>query len=256
MLKRLLAVCAVMAATMSAFGQTADEIIEKNLKAMGGIEKLKALKSVRLEGRMTIGPIEAPFTMIKSRPSNMRLEFTIQGMTGTQAFDGTTGWTMMPFMGKKDPEKMPAEQLDLVKSEADFDGQLIDYKHKGTAIELAGKEDVNGTPAYKLKLTAKDGHTETIYFDASSFLRIKSESTRKVQGQELQTEETLGNYKEFGGILFAMSIEDKVKGQASGQAVIIEKVELNPTLAADTFTIPAPKKPAPAEEKPAEPKQN
>ncbi|PYQ28666.1 MAG: hypothetical protein DMF56_15650 [Acidobacteria bacterium] len=251
MQKRSLFTLAVaLLVSLSAFAAdlTVDEIIAKNFDAMGGKDKLAAMKSVRFTGKMSMGPMEAPISMTKKRPEMMRLDFTIQGMTGTQAFDGTNGWVVMPFLGKKDPEAMNADQLKEAKEEADFDGPTWNYKDKGNKVELLGKADIEGTPAYKLKITTKAGTESTVYIDADSFLEVKSESKRTVQGQEVESETTLGNYQEFGGIMFPTSMEMKAKGAPGAQTITIEKVEINPAVADDTFKMPAAKK---AEEKPA-----
>ena len=78
--------------------------------------------------------------MLAKRPNKSRTEFTVQGMTGMQAYDGKNAWMVMPFMGKKDPEAMPAEGTKLVAEESDFDGPLVDWKEKGHKVELVGKE--------------------------------------------------------------------------------------------------------------------
>jgi outer membrane lipoprotein-sorting protein len=250
--KFVLAFCATALVGVSAFGQTADELIDKNMKAHGGADKIKALKSVRMTGKMKFGPVEAPFTISKARPEAFRVDFTVQGMTGSQAFDGKTGWAVMPFMGKKDPEKMSDDQVKDVKEEADFDGPLVDYKAKGNKVELLGKADVQGTSAYKLKVTLKDGGEQTIYLDADSFLEIKTEAKRTVQGQEVETETSIGNYKEVEGMLFATQIENTMKGkEGMGQTITIDKIELNPSIDAATFVMPQVAA-APA----AEPKKN
>jgi outer membrane lipoprotein-sorting protein len=220
---------------------TVDQILAKNAEAKGGIDKLKALQSVRFSGKMTLGGgMEAPITMTKTRPEKMRLDFTVQGMTGTQAYDGTTGWMVMPFMGKKDAEPMTGDMLKDVKEQADFDGPFIDYAKKGYTIALLGMGEVEGTKAYKLKLS-RDGNDTVIYIDSDSFLDIKAESKRKVQGQEIEAETSYGNYQEFEGLLFPTQIEMKPKGAPAGQTITIEKVELNPTVADDIFTMPAKK---------------
>jgi outer membrane lipoprotein-sorting protein len=233
--RSLITLAAALFVSLSAFAAdlTVDEIIAKNFEAMGGKDNLAAM--------------EAPISMTKKRPEMMRLDFTIQGMTGTQAYDGTTGWFVMPFLGKKDPETMSADQLKETKEEADFDGPTWNYKEKGNKVELLGKADIEGTPAYKLKITTKAGTESTVYIDADSFLEVKSESKRTVQGQEVESETILGNYQEFGGLMFPTSLEMKPKGAPAGQTITIEKVEVNPTIADDTFKMPAKK----AEEKPA-----
>ncbi|MFP5247876.1 MAG: outer membrane lipoprotein-sorting protein [Thermoanaerobaculia bacterium] len=225
---------------------TVDEILAKNAEAKGGIEKLRALKSVRFTGKLSLGGgLEAPLTLVKSRPENMRLDFTLQGLTGTQAYDGTNGWMVMPFLGKKDAEAMSAEMLKDAREQADFDGPFIDSEKKGYKIELLGDAEVSGTKAYKLKLT-REGNETLFYIDATSFLDIKTESKRKMQGQEVEAETTMGNYREFEGLLFPTSIEMKAKGAPAGQTITIEKVELNPAIETDLFTMPKKAEAAPA----------
>jgi outer membrane lipoprotein-sorting protein len=241
----------LVALSMQAAELTVDEILAKNAEAKGGMEKLRAVNSVKLTGKMSLGGgMEAPITLTKKRPEMMRMDFTFQGMTGTQAYDGTTGWMVMPFMGKKEPEAMSADMLKEVKEQADFDGPFVDYAKKGNKVELLGKADIEGTPAYKLKLTTKDGTESIVYLDADSFLEIKTESKRKIQGQEMEGETTFGNYQEVEGLLFPMSMEMKAKGMPGGQTITLEKIELNPKLDDESFKMPAKK----AEAAPAAPK--
>jgi outer membrane lipoprotein-sorting protein len=248
--KLMLSLCAVALLTVSAFGQTADELLEKNFKAMGGKDKLKALQSMRMTGKMKMGPMEAPLTIVKARPSEMRVDFTIQGMTGTSAYDGSTGWQLMPFGGNKDAQRLTEEQLKDMRVDADFDGPTFDYKAKGNKVEYVGKVDVEGTPAYKLHVTTKEGKESNIYLDAESYLEIRSESTRNVQGQDLEMVTTIGDYKTVDGFTFPYSMESVVKGKESlgGQAVTIEKIELNPKVEKSMFAMPAPAAAAPKPE--------
>jgi outer membrane lipoprotein-sorting protein len=241
--RTLMTFAAVLLVSLSAYADlTVDEILAKNFAAKGGVEKLKALQSVRFSGKMSLGGgMEAGFSMTKKRPEMMRLDFTVQGMTGSQAYDGTSGWALMPFMGKKEAEPMSGDMLKDAKEQADFDGPTWDYKAKGNTVELLGKADVEGTPAYKLKVATKDGLDTILYIDAETFLEVKAEATRKVQGQEVESETTFGNYQDFNGLLFPTSIESKAKGAPAGQTFTIEKVEVNPTVSDDTFKMPAKK---------------
>jgi outer membrane lipoprotein-sorting protein len=243
--KFVFALCAAALLAASASAQTADELVAKNIKARGGMEKMKAIQSMKITAKMKMGPMEAPVTISKKRPENFRVEFTVQGMTGIQAYDGTTGWAVMPFMGKKDPEAMSADTLKDFKDDADFDGPMVDYKAKGNKVEYVGKEDVQGTPAYKLHVTTKDGNETNVYLDADSYLEIKTDSKRKIQGQEIESETTLGDYKDAGGVLFPMSIESHAKGREGAQSIVIEKIEINPpSIDAALFHMPEVKKPA------------
>lgn len=235
----ILATALLLAFSLQAADLTVDEILAKNTEAKGGLEKLRALQSLRFTGKMAMGGMEAPFSMTKKRPEMMKIEFTVQGMTGSQAYDGSKGWMIMPFYGKKDPEEMSGDMLREFKEEADFDGPFVDYAKKGHKVELLGKADVEGTPAYKLKLTKKEGSESTVYIDAETFLEVKVEAKRKIQGQEVDTETTYSNYQEIDGYLFAFALESKTKGAPSGQTFTLEKAEINPTVDDASFQMPA-----------------
>jgi hypothetical protein len=246
MKKLSLSVCALFLA-VSAFAQTADEIVEKHIKAMGGMDKIKAVQTVKATGKMKMGPMEVPITLTKARPESVRMDFTVQGMTGSQAYDGTTGWAVMPFMGKKEPEKMSDDMLKAIKEEADFDGSLVDYKTKGNTVEYLGKVDVEGSPAYKLKVVTKNGTESIDYLDADSYLVIKSEGKRKVQGQEMESESVIGDYKDVGGVMYPHSIQSHPKGapEGQGQSITIEKYEINSKVDNAVFKMPEVKKEEP-----------
>ena len=239
--------------------QSVDEILAKYVQARGGTEKLKSVKTIKTTATMTMGPgMEFPGTVIQKRPDLARLEFTAQGLTVVQAYDGKQAWQIMPFMGKKDPEPMAAEEAKETEEMADVDGPLVDYKSKGHQVELLGKEKVEGTDAYKLKLTLRNGDVQTVYLDADSFLQIKEVDKRTVRGTEQETESAIGDYKEVNGILFPFAIENSVKGSDQKQKITISKIELNVPVDDSIFKMPAaaPKADAPKTDapKPVQPK--
>jgi outer membrane lipoprotein-sorting protein len=229
-----------------ASAETVDELIAKNVAAKGGLDRIKAVQSLRLTGKMTVGPgMEAPATIELKRPNKMRLDLTYQGMSLVQAFDGKAGWQIIPFQGNPNPEPMSPEDLQDAEENADMDGPLVDYKAKGHEVELVGKEKVEGTDTYKIKVTRKTGKLEYIYLDAESYLEIKGESKRMVRGTEQEAEQTIGDYKEVGGILYPHALEGGPKGRPERQKITIEKVEQNPALDDARFAMPA-KKDVPA----------
>ena len=235
------------------WAQTADEIIAKNVQARGGMEKLKSVKSIKSTATMAMGPgMEAPGVLIQKRDNLARLEFTIQGLTAVQAYDGKNAWQVMPFMGKKDAELMSADESKEVEEMADIDGPMVDYKSKGNQVELLGKEKLEGTDAYKLKVTLKNGDVQTVYIDADSFLEIKEETKRMVRGSEMVVESSIGDYKEVGGIIFPFAEESGMKGSPQKQKLTITKIELNVPVDEAIFKMPP--APAPAPAKPETPK--
>jgi outer membrane lipoprotein-sorting protein len=243
---------AVAVLAPAVWAQTADEIVAKNIQARGGSDKLKSVQSIKSTATIAMGPgMEAPGVLIQKRGNLARLEFTVQGLTAVQAFDGKNAWQIMPFTGKKDPEPMSADEAKEVEEMADLDGPLVDYKSKGHRVELLGKEKIEGTDAYKLKVSLKNGDVETVYLDADSFLEIRDETKRTVRGSEQVEESEIGDYKEVGGILFPFASESGIKGSPQKQKLTITKIELNVPADDSIFKMPPP---PPAPEKPDTPK--
>lgn len=224
---------------------TVDEVIAKNIEARGGLEKMKAVKTVKMTAKIMNQGMEVPGTMELKRPNMIRMAFTIQGQEIIQAFDGENGWMIMPLMGVKDPQKMSDEDVKEIKEQADFDGPLVDYKDKGNTVELMGKEDVEGTSAYKLKVTLKSGDVRYIYIDADSFLELKTTTMIKREGNEMQVDSYSGDYKEVDGMMLPFSIETKVKDQTVSQ-ITIDKIEMGAAIDDADFKMPAVTQSAPS----------
>ena len=220
--------------------QTVDDVLAKYYDACGGLDKLKKLNTMRVTGTITMGQgMEAPFTIERKRPGMRRMEFTLQGMTGIQAFDGTRTWSVMPFMGKKDPEIGSDEDNKNAQEDADFDGALVDWKSKGHTVELVGKEAVEGADAYKLKVTKKNGNIEYDYLDAETYLLVKTEGKVKRRGTEMEGETTFSDYKDVDGYMEPFSMESGAKGMPQKQKLTFSKVELNVALDDARFAVPA-----------------
>jgi outer membrane lipoprotein-sorting protein len=233
-----------------AWAQTVDELIAKNVEARGGLEKMKAVKSIRMTGKMTMGPgMEAPISLELKRPNSVRMEFTIQGNTGVQAYDGKDGWSIDPFGAKQEAEPLSADDMKDIEEQADLDGPLVDYKAKGHTVELLGKEKVEGSDTYKLKITLKSGDIRYQFLDADTFLTIREESKRMVRGTEQEVESTVGDYKDVGGgLLMPHSIQNGAKGRPEKQNIALETVELNPNLDDARFKMPEAPKAEPAKQ--------
>lgn len=227
--------------------QTVDELIEKSLQASGGRQKIEAVKSFRMAGKM-VAPqgMEIPVVIEFKHPDKIRSEAVIQGMTMVQALNGTEGWMVAPFMGKKDPEKMSAEDAKQAAEQMDSNPMYLmtQYKEKGHTIEYAGKEDLEGTPAYKLKVTKKNGDVLHVYLDAESYLPVKTSGKSTMQGQMVESDTTLGDYKAVDGVLFPHSNETQVKGMPGKMTMTISKIEVNPAIDDSRFAMPVMEKPA------------
>jgi len=216
---------------------TADDIIAKNVEARGGLDALHAVKSAVITGTMAMMGMEAPFSMTFMRPMKVRMEFTVQGVTGIRAYDGETGWEVMPFMGKKEPAKVSEDDLKDLEDQADFDGPFVNYKDKGHTVELEGKVEEDGTEAYKIKLTKKNGDVEYHYFDTDSCLEFKVEGKRDIRGTETEYATVVGDYKKVGAILLPHSMESSF-GENFTQTITLTDVKLNADVSPGTFAMP------------------
>ena len=244
---RILLATAALALASVAPAQTLDEILAKNFEAKGGLAKIRAVQSMRVTGKITLGPgMEAPAVIEQMRGDKVRMDITFQGMVLTpMVLNGSTGWKLMPIQGNPNPEALSPEEMKDALEQADMDGFLIDYKAKGHAVEYLGKEKVEGTDAYKLKVTMKSGDLRTVYIDTDSNLEIKLESKSKRRGVDVEGDTILGDYKEVDGLIMAHSVDSGQKGAPGRQVITITKIEINPKLEDARFVMPA-KKDAPA----------
>ena len=251
-----LAGLALLATPLSA--QTADEIIAKYVKTVGGMDKIQAVTTLRRTGKFTGGGgFEAAVLQENKRPTKVREEFSLQGMTGINAYDGKTGWKIEPWQGKKDPEALSEEEMKQIVEDADFDEPLVNYQQKGNKVELVGTDQVEGTDAYKLKVTLASGDVRYYYVDTDYYVPIKIEMKRMIRGAEQEFETSLGDYKEVAGWYLPYAMESNVRGSDNKQKVTFEKIEANVALDDQRFEKPAPgaKPPEPAPAKPPETKK-
>jgi hypothetical protein len=239
-LRYCLPLLAFAAAAPRARALTLDEILQKNLAARGGAEKIAALKSVRFTGKMKFSGWGGEFELNKlvARPGRLRDEQTMQGLTQITAWDGSEGWTISPFGGRKDPEKMSADEAKELAESADLDGPLIGWKEAGSKIEYLGTEDVDGTEALKLKVTLKNGDLKFVYLDPDYFLEIRITSRQTVRGVEYDSEVDLGDYAQVEGVWFPMAIEAGQKGGPKGAKTGYTKAEANVAVDEKQFQFP------------------
>ena len=225
----------------TARAQELDEVLGHHYEAMGGLEATKAVQAVRATGAVKVPAqgLEFPIVSYQMRPDRARVEQTVQGATVVQAYDGEQAWMVNPFTGSKDAQPLPAEQAkDLVRG-ADIDGPLYDAAEKGHRLALAGVEDVDGAPAYKVQVTYEDGDEVFYFLDREHYVPLMRASTQNVQGKEMQVAHVFGDYREVEGLLMPFSVEIRVGGQTASH-MTVERYEVNPELDPSLFTMPAP----------------
>ncbi len=236
-----LAAAAMGMAASGAKAQTVDEVIAKNIQARGGLEKLKAVKTLRTTVKFSDGSFRAEFRQQNKRADKVREEFIVQGMAQIQAYDGKTGWQISPFQGRKDPDLMSADDMKGLIVDADIDGPLVDYKEKGHKAELVGHDAVEGTNCYKIKLSMKNGDVRYYYLDTDSFLELKIEIQTTIRGALQESEQYFGDYEQVNGVYYPFAVEQAQKGSSSRSQFSVEKIEQNVSLDDGLFAMPATK---------------
>ena len=230
--------------SFSLLAETLDEILAKNYESKGGLEKLKSIKTVQIKGKIVqaMMNMEMPLNVWYKKPNKIRMESEFQGRMVIQGYDGKIAWWIMPFLGSEDPQEMAEEQAKEVKDMAESMDPLVDYKEKGYKLELVGKEDMEGTEVYKLKMIKKDNKEEFFYLDTESGIELKSSSYVKRGENEILVETFFGDYQEVDGIMMAFQMEVKTDNQTS-VTMTFEEFKFNEKMDDALFVMP-PKKEA------------
>lgn len=236
---------------LPAHAEDAQSIIAKNTAARGGAEALAAMHSIKLEGRAIFpGNFEVAYNEWRTIDPNPRgrIVFSLQGLDLIQAFDGKSAWKVNPFNGRKDAENMSADETRQAADNISIFGPLLAAAKDGSTVTYLGREDFDGTDAYKLRVAQKDGDEFTYWLDPDTMLEIKILERRKIRGAEQVTETELGDYEKVGGVYFPMSLETWTQGQTNQKSqIIVNTATANPPLTDDLFNAPAsPAKPTTA----------
>jgi hypothetical protein len=220
---------------------TVDELVAKNIEAKGGATALDNLQTLRVTGKLLLpvqGQIELAYLQIKKRPDEVRTEASLQGMTQIEAYDGKEGWRISPFFGRKDPERMSADDVKALVEDTEIGGPVTDWKAKGSTVEYLGTEDVDGTLAHKLKVVRKNGDVSFVYLDPDHFLEIRIVTERILHGAHEEVEADLGDYEKAGGVFVPTSVAVGRKGSPEKQTIVIDKVEANVPVDDQIFHFP------------------
>jgi len=226
--------------------QTVDEIVGRYVAARGGLERIRSIQSMRLSGTISPAPGESgPFRLELKRPQRMRVEMIVQGMTLTQATNGTTAWVVTPMLVGGAGVILPREEAQGLKDQADLEGPLVDWKAKGHRVELTGRDKRFGPEAFRLKVQLRSGDVRWLYIDATSYLQIAEEGERPSPRGLVRIETRLSDHRDVQGLIVPFVLDISAGGD-DRQRVAFERVEVNPPLEDARFEAPAGAKAPPA----------
>ncbi len=240
---RLLAIAAVgFLIPALARAESASDLVSKNLAARGGAQKLAAIKTIQFTGKLVFpGDFELTYEETRVRNKGQaRYESTVQGLTLVQSYDGKVGWRINPFQGRRDAERMSQDDMRALADDATIDGVLLSAKARGSAITYLGREDFEGTNAYKLRVTQRSGAEYVYYLDPDSYLEIKIVETRKLRGARQVTLTELGDYELVNGVYFPFAVESGPidSTPAQRQKLTIDRAQANIPVNDAMFAMP------------------
>lgn len=231
---KLLAATVAALLTLGAQAQTVDEIVDKHIAALGGMDNINKVQSIATEQSLSVQGMDIPVKTVVVRNKALRSESTVMGNSMVSVIDGTTGWMIRPAMmgGTGDPEDMPADQLKQQAGQLDPFGALVNYKDKGHKVELVGKEKVDKKDVYHLKVTDKDGSSFDEYIDANTYLLSKVK--REMNGQ--MGEIALSDYQDVQGVKIPKTVE--IVGAMGTMTMTTDKVTINGPVDENMFKKP------------------
>ena len=257
MVRRCIAVLLLGAAAVPASAQDAQSLLAKNLEARGGAAALAAIRNITFEGRTIYpGDFEVGYKETHERIGGStadRLDSTLQGLDIIQAYDGHGGWKIDPTQGRRDAEKISADESRALADAALIEGPLLASRTDGSAVSYLGREDFDGTLAYKLKVTQKDGDEFIYWLDPDTYLEIKVDETRRIRGAQQTSETELGDYEKVAGVYFPMSVESWPQGQDSNRSRTIIATGVANTEVPDSYFAEPGGPPTPAKALPGPP---
>ena len=248
-MRRFAAAVLIICAAPAAFPYTAAELAAKNVEAKGGLEKLRAIKSLRLEGKVFVnnGTLELASVTLVKPPGSIRFEAAIQGLTQVQAYDGSQAWQINPFQGRKDPERLSADDAKgMGEDAADFAGPLVDYQARGYTLDYLGTEDIDGSPALKLRVSRPNGDITFVYLDPDQFLDVRTVNRRIEHGVPHETITDYSDYEKVDDVYLPFAEDSWVKGTTDHQKTQIDKAQANVPIDDSVFRFPAAAAAAPA----------
>jgi len=267
----LLSILPLTTAQAQTASLTAPQIVEKNIAARGGLQAWRGLQTMTWTGKMDAGggdsaarsrraalapssstnhavmnapegkteQVQLPFTLYMKRGRKSRIELEFAGKKPVQVYDGTNGWKYRPFLNREDVEPFTNDELKSEAQKSDLDGPLVDYATKGTKVESAGVEKVEGHDCYKLKLTLKSGDVQYVWIDTQSFLDVKVSGTpRRMDGRMHNVYIYQRDFKTVQGLVLPQVLETAVDGYRDTHKMVIESLVINPKVDDSLFKKP------------------
>jgi hypothetical protein len=219
--------------TTTCFAQTAEEIVNKNLDAIGGKALLSSIKSVVIESNIEFMGNEAPSTTYILNGKGFKSETDFNGSKIIQCVTDKGGWGINPMAGQSSATAMPDEAVKQAQGQLYIGGPLMNYSDNGGKIELVGKD----TADYKIHLTNTTGTDATFYINMKTYLIDMLVAKISQGGQDFETTVNFSDYRKTDGGPLMSFTQSRVLPQVTLN-VNIKKVEINKEIDPAIFQMP------------------
>jgi len=231
----------VRAQAAPAAGPPVDTVIARYLAARGGAARVRAVRTERMAGRMTLaGGLSGVDTVELARPLRVRTTIHFGDRVLVQGYDGRTAWAINPFAGDTAAHALDPGTAKNVIAGADMDGPLVDHAARGIGVALAGLDTADGRPAWALRVTRPDSTTDTYFVDTASSLLTKWQGNRTIGGTPVVFETWFRDYRPVDGLMFPFQLVSATRGRPGNQRMDFDSVQVNAPIPDARFRIPAP----------------
>ncbi len=223
---------------------SAEQIVEKNVAARGGLEAWRNVKTMGWVGRLESPASQVPmmpFLLEQKRPNKTHFEVSTMGQRSVRVFDGLRGWRSRPSAngGPADVQPFNKDEVKFARGAQGIDGPLIDYASKGNKISLAGIEEVEGRKNYRISVVLPSGERNDVWIDAQTFLDTKYDrTTYNEKGVPGRVTVFYREYKAIKGLQIPAILEIGAGSARMPDKMIIEKVAINPPIEDKEFSRP------------------
>ncbi len=232
----LIAVCvSAFSSCSKETSREAKELIEKNINARGGYEKISAVKSLRVTSKYLQQGRETEVVLMLKRPNLLYTEVRFPGGPMLSWHDGKTTWWYHEHKGHTTPQEIPPEMALIVSRYAEFGDCFMNYEQKGQTIEYLGTEDLSGKKAHKLKIAMKHGIQHLVYLDTETFLIVKDSfiaGKKTGKDSKLEIHTVYSDFREVGGVMFPFHHD------IGPEQTVVQNIDINVDLDDSLFKVP------------------
>jgi len=231
----------------------AEQIVDKCVEVRGGLAAWRRISTITWVGHLESerSPIPSlPFQLQEKRPDKSRFEITEPSQRSLRVFNGASGWKMRPGQdGRPVVKQFTALETRFASEASGLEGPLIDYRARGSKVELEGVDQMDGRTVYRIGVRLASGAGQTVWIDAVTFLETRYDRIAyDQQGPRGTVSVRYLDYKEVEGLALPSVFEISGAAGSKPDRMVIEKVALNPPIDDREFDGPGDPRGRPADE--------